>query len=103
MGSQRPNGESNAADTKESLGIADDSKSEGSVGARLRIRRDSITIDFNALLKTNDRELSKRFWRSIIRHLRCWLAVAAIAVFVLAILAGLIGSRLGELLDALLS
>ena len=69
----------------------------------MRISRHSIEADFNATLKTHDKELSLRFWSTIIRHLRCWLALAVIALFALSILAGAIGGQLRELLDALLS
>lgn len=101
MANQHPTGESNGSEVSESED-ADDFVSEGSIGARVRINRRSFEADFNANLKTDDKDLSLRFWSTIIRHLRCWPALAVIALFALGILAGAIGSQLRELLDTLL-
>lgn len=101
MANQHPTGESDGSKVSESED-AGDFVSEGSIGASVRINRRSFEADFNANLKTDDKDLSLRFWSTIIRHLRCWLALAVIALFALGILAGAIGSQLRELLDALL-
>ena len=102
MANQHPTGESDSAEVSESED-AGDFVSEGSIGASVRINRRSFEADFNANLKTDDKDLSLRFWSTIVRHLRCWLALAVIALFALGILAGAIGGQLRELLDALLS
>lgn len=102
MESERP--DADAVESVESGSSDDtlDTETEASIGASVRVNRHSFEADFKATLKTNDSELSSNFWSTIFRHLRCWLAVAAVAVIVFALLAGLIGNRLGQFLDALL-
>lgn len=102
MESERTDGE--AVESVESGSRYDtlDTETEASIGARVRVDRHSFEADFKASLKTNDSELSFSFWSTIFKHLRCWLAVAAVAVIVLALLAGLIGGRLVDFIDTLL-
>ena len=102
MADQRPDGQSNDTKVGESQRLTGGSESRGRINASLRINRHSFDARFKASLDTDDKELSSRFWSTIIRHLRCWLALAVIALFALGILAGAIGGQLRELLDALL-
>ena len=102
MADQRPEGESSDTEVGESKQLTGDSDSRGRINASLRVNRHSFEARFKAALDTDDKELSNRFWSSVLRHLRCWLALAVIALFALGILAGVVGGQLRELLDALL-
>lgn len=102
MANQSPKGESDDADARTPRRSRSDSGSQGRVNANLRITRGGFDVRFKASLTTDDNELSHRFWGTVIRHLRCWLAVAASAVLVLALAAGLFSGRLIELINTLL-
>lgn len=102
MANQRPKSESDESEARAPDGSASDSGSSGNIKANLRISRGGFNVIFNASLTTDDNELSHRFWGAVIRHLRCWLAVAVAAVLVVTLASGLISGRLFEFIDALL-
>ena len=102
MESETTDEEADGTEVSESDGTASDSSSRGKLRASLQFGRSGIRARFMASLETDDKDLSLRFWGTVTRHLRCWLAVAATSVFVVALAAGLISGRLIELIDTLL-
>ena len=100
--SERPDEEADSTEVSDADGSASDSSSRGKLSASLQFSRSGFRARFAASLTTDDNELSHRFWGAVIRHLRCWLAVAVAAVLVVTLASGLISGRLFEFIDALL-